>query len=161
MPEGGAKPKSVVMSRKTFTTKQFFVNASQTEARQAVADLPQAFSRLQLLNENPKLHSFLFFYEQEGAQQHSHVAVSLLPLNDQQTQVTVHGSYANGQAFYNDPYVANALANFEAALQAAIKGGAASFEPLVAKQNFSYRWLRLVGTAAAFLSAVFIWRKFF
>jgi hypothetical protein len=73
----------------------------------------------------------------------------------------VHGSYANGKVFYNDPYVTNALANVEAALQAAINGCVATFEPLVARQNLSYRWLRLIGTAAAFLSAVFIWRKFF
>ena len=149
------------MPRKTFTTNQFFVDASQANARQAVAELPQVFSRMKLLSENQNLHSFLFFYEQEGEQLHSHVAVSLLPLDEQQTQVTVHGSYASGQAFYNDPFVTNALANFEAALQAAIKGGAASFEPQVAKENLSYRWLRLMGTAAAFLSAVFIWRKFF
>jgi hypothetical protein len=149
------------MPRKTFTTKQFFVNTSQTHARNIVAALPQAFGRLQLLSENPKLHSFLFFYEQESEQQHSHVTVSLLPLDEQQTQITVHGSYANGKVFYNDPYVTNALANVEAALQAAINGCVATFEPLVARQNLSYRWLRLIGTAAAFLSAVFIWRKFF
>jgi hypothetical protein len=149
------------MPRKTFTTKQFFVNASHRQALQAVATLPQILGRLKLISENPNLNSFLFFYEQVGVPLHSHVSVSLLPLDDEQTQVTVHGSYANGQAFYDDPYIANALANVEAALQSTINGGTASFELVEAKQNLSYKWLRLVGTAAAFLSAVFIWRKFF
>ena len=147
------------MSRQTFISKDFFVNASEQVARQTILSLPKAISNIKLVAENPRLHSVTFLYERPDDELPNHVAVSLLPLNESHTQVTLHGSYPNGSAFYNDPYINNAVANFESAIHAAINGNLSQFQPEIPKKNISQRFLHLIAMAAAFIGVIFLWRK--
>lgn len=140
------------MPRQTYATREFFLNTLETTAHETVLDLPLFFSKIRLLAQNLKLHCVTFLYEQEGAFLPIHIAISVLPLDSSHTKVTVHGSYTNGCAFYKDPYVTNAVANVEAALQAAISGCTHAFEPVVPKKKFSQRCMQLRTMALSSIS---------
>jgi len=141
------------MPRQTFATRQFFVNACERATRQYIDDLPGLYPRLRFVSENAKLHCLLFSYAPEGEQLPIQISLSTLPLNDDCTKVTVHGSFANGCAFYNNPYMTNAMQNVEAALQAAVNGNAV-FEPQQPKKKMAHRYRHARHSAAAFLNSV-------
>jgi hypothetical protein len=73
----------------------------------------------------------------------------------------VHGSYTNGCAFYNDPYVTNAVTNVEGALYAIINGEGASFQPVVPKKKVAQRIHQWRGTAVAYINTVYKARNVF
>lgn len=132
------------MRRQTFISKEFFVNASENDAQQVILNLPSYISNIKLIAHNHKLHSVSFAYEREPELMHQVITVAVLPLNNQQTQVTLHGSYASGVAFSNDPYVENAVANFENAIHAALQGSLATFEPLMLKKSMMQKFMGFV-----------------
>src|SRR5919107_1308028 len=105
------------MPRQTFATREFFVDTCETATHEAVIALPYFFNRLRFLVENDKLHCIRFLYEPKEQQPAIQIAISVLPLNESYTKVTVHGSYTNGSAFNKDPYITTAVANVEAALR--------------------------------------------
>lgn len=146
------------MPRQTFITKEFFVNASEIDARQNIMTLPTAISNIKLVAENQKLHSVTFAYERANDVLH-HIAISLLPLNDSHTQIIMHASNANGSYFYNDPYVTNAVVNFEQAICAAVKGNLSAFEPVVPKKNMSQKLFHLMALAVTFVGLLYLWKK--
>lgn len=123
------------MPRQTFATREFFVEARETAAHEAIIALPYFFNRLHFLALNEKLHSITFFYEPNGEHKPVHITISLLPFNESHSKITVHGSYTNGCAFNKDPYITTAVANVEAALHAAVSGSSASFEPVIVKKK--------------------------
>lgn len=149
------------MPRQTFATREFFVDACETAARESVMALPYFFNRLRLLGENQKLHHFQFLYEPSEAQLPVRVAISLLPLNESNTKITVHGSYSTGCAFTKDPYINTAVANVEAALQAAVQGAEAPFEPAVPRKKLTSRYRHVRQATSGLLGNALKGRKFF
>jgi hypothetical protein len=146
------------MPRQTFATREFFVNACETATRQSLDALPYTFSKIRFIAENPKLHCFHFLYDAEGRQSAIQVTISLLPLNEGCTKVTVHGSYPTGNAFTNDPCMTLAMLNVEGALQATISG-AARFEPLVPKKKLVQRCQHVTHNTTVFISNAFKVRR--
>ena len=149
------------MPRQTFATREFFVETCEAAAREAVIALPYFFNRLRFMAENEKLFCITFLYEPQVQQQPVHIAISLLPLNESHTKITVHGSYTNGSAFSKDPYITTAVANVEAALRCAISGDNAPFEPIVPKKKIAQRCLHVKHATAGMLNNAFKGRKFF
>ena len=142
------------MPKQMHLSKDFFVNASEEEARNHILHLPQWVSNIKFVEENPVRRSFRFVYERhyDNPENFSYVDVSLLPLNVHQTRVTLHGSYVSGAVFQRDFKVSNALSNFESAIHAMLKGSINEYQPEQMKMN-TLRGitiiLALVGVAAA------------
>jgi hypothetical protein len=146
------------MPRQTFATREFFVNVCEHTTQQGVLALPRTFHQMRFIAENAKLHCMLFLYEPDDGRASIQVSVSVLPLNDECTKVTVHGSYTNGCAFNNDRYMALVMLNAEAALQAAISGSTA-FEPLMPKKKLAQRCQHVKQNTTVFISNAFKVRR--
>src|SRR5688500_15580010 len=102
------------MPKQMHLSKDFFVNASEEDARHHILHLPHCISNIKFVEENPVRRSFRFVYEQpaENPDKYNYIEVSLLPLNVHQTRVTLHGSYVNGAMIQKDFKISNALCNF-------------------------------------------------
>jgi hypothetical protein len=109
------------MSRQSFLSSDFFVTASEEEAKKALCLLPQHLPHITLLKENTLLHTMRFLYEHPEGPVQYYVDVSILPLNDQCICFSLHCSYTNGHSFHSDPDISNALYNFEQSVHAALK----------------------------------------
>jgi hypothetical protein len=146
------------MPRQTYLTKDFFVTASESATKQIILAIPTFIRNIKLVGENNVIRSVKFLYERPGADLHHHVDVSVLPLNEQFTRVTLHASYANGQAFYNDDFVENTLHNFESAIMAGVNGQLSIYElkePRISTPK------KIATYLAASLGVFFlVWKKF-
>jgi hypothetical protein len=109
------------MSRQSFLSTEFFVSASEAEAKKAVCSLPQHLPYIQMLKENTLAKSMRFLYQHPGRLVNYYVDVSILLLDDQYVCFSLHASYTNGQAFHSDPEISDALKHFEQAVHAALK----------------------------------------
>jgi hypothetical protein len=127
------------MPRQTFATREFFVSNPEAATHHTVLNLPQFFRKMQLTGENTKLHCITFLYAPEGKHDAIQVVMSILPLDEGCTKVTVHGSYTTGCAFKKDWYMTYALDNIEAAIHAAINGSTMPFEPPLPKKKLAQR----------------------
>ncbi len=121
--------KTLTMSRQTFLSKEFFVNASEQQIYQAVLTIPQFVDNIRFVRHHTIGQIVKFVYETPGHPLHHYVYVSLLPLTNQQTRVALSVSYTNGQVFGKDSLVAQVLTNFEGALYAALQGKLDEYQP--------------------------------
>jgi hypothetical protein len=137
------------MPRQTFATREFFVSIPETTTHQTVLNLPNFFTRIRFAGENPKLHCLTFLYVPQDEQEAVHIIISVLPLDEGCTKITVHGSYGNGCVFTKDRYMDYVMSNVEAALQAAASGSTSLFEPIVPKKKFLLRYTKVKLTRAA------------
>lgn len=128
------------MPRKTFVSKEFFVNARPEDVRLTLLALPQFIEDIKFVHENALLSTVRFLYQNKADQNLYRVDVSVLPLNDEYTQVNLHLSYANEQAFYKDASIRQELLHFEEAIQAALKGDHAFFAKQPEKAEATKRW---------------------
>jgi hypothetical protein len=130
------------MSRKNFLSADFFVTASEKEAKRLLLSLPGHVSQLTLLKEDTIIHStrFLFDNPEKGTQYY--VDVTILQLNDQFVRFSLHASYTNGQAIQSETEIKNVLLQFEKSVYAAVNNDFSSLkqEPKrneAPKKNFS------------------------
>ena len=142
------------MPRQNFISKEFFVNASESEIRQTVLTIPQFVGNIKFLCEKTIGPAVKFIYETPGQQLHNFIYVSLLPLNDQQTRVALHVTYTNGQVFGKDSYVTCALTNFESALYAALNGNFSNYHPDAPRAK---PYQKLAQNISALLASVNVW----
>ncbi len=149
------------MAKQLQLSKDFFVNASEEEARQHILQLPHCVSNIKFVEENRVRRSFRFLYERatENNGDHNYVDVSLLPLNVHQTRITLHGSCINANLFQKNLKVSNALCNFESAIHAAVKGTANEYVPEQIKVGNS-RNLNIILAIAGLAGAYFVIRNF-
>ncbi len=117
------------MPRQTFISKEFFLNASEKNTRLTLLSLPQVIEDVKFIRESNVLHSMRFLYQNTNNKKNYQVDVSLLPLNDNYTHVTLHVSHTNGQVFNNDNFIKYALVNFENAVHAAINHDLSLYAP--------------------------------
>ena len=150
------------MPKQMHFSKDFFVNASEEEARNHILHLPDSISNIKFVEENPVRHSFRFVYERtaESPEEYNYIDVSLLPLNVHQTRVTLHGSYVNGGMFQKDFKISNALCNFESAVQAVIKGAINEYVPQQMKIGGS-RGVNILLGLAGLAGIVYLIKNFF
>ncbi|MDB5209125.1 MAG: hypothetical protein JWR72_4200 [Flavisolibacter sp.] len=140
------------MPRQNFLSTEFFVTASEEEAKKAVCSLPQHLPYIKLLKENILAKSLRFLYEHPGKQAHNYVDVSILSLDNSYVCFSLHGSYTSGQAFHSDPDITNALRHFEQAVHAALKNDFSAVQrlqkPEAAKKG--------LGNFAKFFTSIFL-----
>ena len=116
------------MSRKSFISTDFFVTASETEAKRILLLLPGNISQLTLLKEDTIIHSTRFLYESEEKATQYYVDVTILQLNDQFVRFSLHGSYTNGQTIQSDAEIKNVLQRFELSVYAGINNDFSSLQ---------------------------------
>ena len=146
--------------RQNFLSKDFFVSASENATKQVLMSIPQFVDDIKYVGENTLVQTMKFMYNRQHDDLNHHVDVSLLPLSDGYTRITLHGTYANGQAFHKDEYISNALNNFESAINAAIKGEIAEFKPEEPKPSSLKRVWQMLGFIVAAVGISFILKKF-
>jgi len=139
------------MPRQNFLSTEFFVTASEEQAKKAVCSLPQNLPYIKLLKENTLAKSMRFLYEHQGKQAQNYVDVSILPLDSQYVCLILHGSFTSGQAFHSDPDISNALRHFEQAVFAAVENDFSSLE-IKQKTKEARNWS---GNFARFLTSIF------
>jgi hypothetical protein len=115
------------MPRQNFLSSDFFVSATEAEAREALISIPDHLPHIKLLKENSLIQSIRFLYEHPEKSIHNYMDVTILPLDDQYIRFSLHASYTNGQAFYADPDISHALSKFEKAVHAAINKDFSTF----------------------------------
>lgn len=147
------------MPRQNFISKDFFVNATEEETRRSIKELPAFVPNVKMVRENKVIPSVKFLYERAAEERHHHVDVSVLPLTDMYTRVTLHVSYASGLAFNKDPYINNALQNFESAIQAALGGQADAYQASMVKESAPRRLGQFLMLLVTSVSVFFIWKK--
>lgn len=147
------------MIRKNFISKEFFVNASEQQTHDTIFDIPHFVGNIKLVNKHTPAHTIKFLYEREEGNLQYHVDVSLLPLDQHCTSVCLHISYTNGQVFTKDSNIINSLNNFETAIQSALKGSLASYQPLPQKQSKTAQFAHATMMLAASVGMLFISRK--
>jgi hypothetical protein len=109
------------MPRQSFLSTEFFVIASEEEARTAVCLLPDHLPQITLLKENMLARSMRFLYEIPDKQVQVYIDVSILLLDNLHVCFSLHGSYPDGHAIHSDIDITNALQHFEQAVHAALK----------------------------------------
>lgn len=121
------------MTRKTFLTRESFVDATEQYTREMLYSLPGYKANIQLLSENKAIECMKFTYEIAEKGLFYNIAVTVLPLNEQYTRISLKASHANGHTFYKDAELAFALHDFESTVHAAIKGDLTYFSSNVQK----------------------------
>lgn len=124
------------MPKQNFLSTDFFVAASEEEAKKAVAALPAHLSHIKLLKENNLIQSMRFLYEHPDKSLNNYMDVSILPLNDQYVRFSLHASYTNGQRFHSDANISKALYQFEQSVYASFKKDFTSLQ-LPQKKKFA------------------------
>lgn len=132
------------MPRQTFLSRESFVDASEKQTRETLFSIPAYVSHIQLAAENKRIESYRFLYEQTQKDARYIIDVSILPLNEQYTRISLHASHPNGHAFYADSDMAFALHDFESAIHAALKGDLAHYKPGIPKTNAADNWAQLL-----------------
>lgn len=117
------------MPRQNFLAKESFVNASETLTRESILSIPVFATNIKLVTENKMLQKIRFLFEQPERETIYHIDVSVLPLNDEYTRISLHATHTNGQAFSQDPDMAIALHDFESAVAAALNGDTSLYQP--------------------------------
>ncbi|MGZ3838285.1 MAG: hypothetical protein ACXVMS_05145 [Flavisolibacter sp.] len=144
------------MPRQTFLSRESFVDATEKQTKETLFSIPAYVSNIKLVAENKLIESFKFSYEQVEKKLQYVIDVTILPLNDQYTRISLHASHNNGQAFYTDADMSFALHDFESAIHAALKGDLAHYKPLGQKvreaNGFAQYFLSL---KSSFLDLIF------
>jgi hypothetical protein len=117
------------MPRQTFLSRESFVDATEKQTRETLSSLPAYISHIVLVAENPIIESYRFTYDKADKKLQYLIDVTILPLNDQYTRISLHASHTNGHAFYEDADMSFALHDFESAIHAALKGDLAYYKP--------------------------------
>jgi len=146
------------MPRQNFLSRESFVEASETLAKESLLSIPVFVPNIKLIAENQKLQSYKFRYQIPQKNLEYHVDVTILPLDTQYTRISLHGEHSNGEAFDNDADMASALHDFESAIEAALKGDVSSYKPYIPKEKRSKKFLQLTAMVVA-TTGVFVLRK--
>jgi hypothetical protein len=117
------------MPRQTFLSRESFVDATEKQTKETLFSIPAYVSNIKLVAENKVIESFKFSYDLIEKKLQYTIDVTILPLNDQYTRISLHASRSNGDAFYADADMAFALHDFESAIHAALKGDLAHYKP--------------------------------
>ncbi|HEU4471625.1 MAG TPA: hypothetical protein VFR58_11105 [Flavisolibacter sp.] len=147
------------MPRQNFLSRESFVIASEKQAKDSLLSIPAFASNIKLVAENKMIESFKFTYDMPHKDMQYHIGVSVQPLNEQYTRISLHGTHPNGHSFHNDTDMAIALYDFESAIQAALKGDASQYKPYEPKVKNSRKALQFAATLIASVGVFFLRKK--
>lgn len=146
------------MPRQNFLSRESFIDATEKQARESLFSIPAFATNIKFLAENKMIESIRFSYEMPVKKVQYLVDVTVMPLNEKYTRVSLHGRYAGGQAFSNDADLAIALHDFELAVLAAVTGDVTQYKPYVPKVKGSKKLVQYT-TALVAAAGVFFLKK--
>ncbi len=147
------------MPRQNFIARESFVEAAEKQTKDSLLSIPAFASHIRLLSENKMNESIRFLYERPLIPAHYHVDVSALPLNGEYTRISLHGRYANGQAFQDETDLVVVLIDFEAAFRAAMLGDTSLYQPQPPKPVHPKKLVQHTMSVAAALGMLFLRRN--
>lgn len=147
------------MPRQNFLSRESFIDATEKQAKDSLLSIPAFASNIRYVNENRMNESFRFTYEMPVKNIKYSIDVSILPLNEKYTRISLHGRHTNGHTFNNDSDMAIALHDFESAIQAALKGDASLYKPFEPKVSNSKKIVQYTTSIAASVSLFFLRKK--
>jgi len=147
------------MPRQNYLTRESFVDASEKQIRDSLLTIPTFASNIKLISENKLTDSIRFNYELAPKKLDYHINISVLRLNEKYTRISLHATYANGQAFQHNSDISIALHDFESAIHAAIKGDSSTYKPYQPKESFSKRAVHFVVAFGSSLGLFFLKKK--
>jgi hypothetical protein len=147
------------MPRQNFLSKESFVAATEQQAKETILSIPAFANNIRLIAENKMIESFRFAYEEPVKKMMYYIDVTVRTLNDQYARISMHGTYASGEAFKNGNEMAIALHDFESAVMAALKGDVSLYQPRPSKPAASKGFLVAATTLAATAGFLFLKKK--
>jgi hypothetical protein len=144
------------MPRQNFLSRESFVDASEKQVKDSILSIPAFATNIRLIAENKMIESIRFSYHLAVKEIEYLVDVSIHPLNEKYTRVSLHGRHASGQAFTNNSDMAIALHDFESAIMAALKGDVTLYKPYIPKTGNSRKVLQVAATVVASLGVFFL-----
>lgn len=147
------------MLRQNFLSRESFFEATEIQAKESLLSIPVFAPNIKLIAENAKLQSFKFCYQLSQKEKEYYVDVTILPLNNQYTRISLHGEHCNGKAFGNDADLAIALHNFERAIEAALKGDVSAYKPCKPKEKKSKKILQFSSAFIASAGIIVLGKK--
>lgn len=147
------------MPRQNFLSRESFIDASEKQTKETILSIPSFVPNIRMIADNRIIESIKFSYQQPVKNLHYHIDVSILPLNDQYTRISLHATFANGQVFYSNADMAIALHDFESAIQAALKGDTSYYKPYQPKIKRSKKITQLFNTFKASIVVFFLRKK--
>ncbi len=147
------------MPRQNFLSRESFVSASEQLTRESLLSIPVFAPHIKLQSENKMLQKFRFVFEQTEKAEEYFIDVSLLPLNDQYTRLSLHATLPNGESFQNHPEMAMAMHDFESAVIAALNGDTSLYTPSSSLNGKSKNFLRTIMAVMASVSLLILKKK--
>jgi hypothetical protein len=144
------------MPRQNFLSRESFVDASEKQVKDSILSIPAFATNIRLIAENKMIESIRFSYHLAVKEIEYVIDVSIHPLNEKYTRVSLHGRHSSGQSFTNNADMAIALHDFESAIMAAIKGDVTLYKPYVPKTGNSRKVLQVAATLVASLGVFFL-----
>jgi len=117
------------MPRQNFLSRESFIESTEKQAKETVLSVPAFASNIRLIAGNKMIESMRFSYELPVKKTLFLIDVSVLPLNNKYTRISLHARHTNGQAFQQDADMAIALHDFESAVTAALNGDTSQYQP--------------------------------
>lgn len=145
--------------RQNFLSREVFVEATELQAKESLLSIPVFASNISLLKEDAKLHSHRFSYSVPQKAVEYRVDVSVLPLNNHYSRISLHATHLNEEAFDHDTDMAVALHDFESAILAAVKGDSSLYKPYQPKEKKSKKLIQLAATMVASAGVFFLKKK--
>lgn len=147
------------MPRQNFLSKESFVDVNEKQTMESLLSIPEFVPHINLIKENKIIESNRFSFELPEKKLLYHIDVSVLPLNDQYTRVSLHASYANGHTFYSDADIAVALHEFESVIHAAVKGELTYYQPKQPKTSSSKKLFYFLTAFVSSAGILFLKKK--
>lgn len=147
------------MPRQTFLARESFVDAGEQQTRESLRTIADHLPNVSFLAENRIVDSMRFSYEKFDKKSDFFIDVTILPLNDQYTRVSMHASYSNGHAFYEGSDLAFALHDFESAIHAALKGELSQYLANSGRKIESGTFLSFYNDLRVFIFQLFFKKK--
>ena len=147
------------MPRQNFLAKESFVNASEALTRESILSIPVFATNIKLLAENKMLQKMQFMFEQPDREMNYLIDVSVLPLNDEYTRISLHATHTNGHAFNHDSDMAIALHDFESAVAAALNGDTSLYQPTTRQAKNAKGFVGLAVTVLASVGIMMLKKK--
>src|SRR5947199_4824701 len=147
------------MPRQNYLTRESFVDATEKQIKESLLTIPAFASNIRLIAENKLTDSIRFNYELAPKKLEYHVNISVLPLNEKYTRISLHATYANGQAFQSNSDINIALHDFESAIEAALKGDISTYKPYQPKETAAKKVVHFLVAFGSSIGLFFLKKK--
>lgn len=146
------------MPRQNFLSRESFVNANEGVARTALLSIPVFATNISLQSESKTLHNYRFICGHADASSY-YIDVSVLPLNEAFTRISLHATHISGASFHHAPEMALALHDFEHAVSVAINGDTSLYQPSSSTPKKQGNLSRTLVSLTAAIGLLFLRKK--